>query len=157
MSSANEVFFQDWDTLVAAVNRSREEGWTVVPADRPEAGVRGFRGTMEGRDDVLLTWLPWHRVLTPKVRVCSTWREFVAELELRKLEDMEKCDDVPAFQVGFACYGRAESAGLVEVFRVGVEELQSGGAEARSKLVAMLTSSRHPGLGPLKRALASEG
>lgn len=156
MSSAlPDVFFQDWDSLATAAQRLREEGWEVVPADEPEKGVRGVRGSREGQS-VLLKWLPWRRELVARVRVCATWEEFVAELELRRDEDMEKCDDVPGSQVGFATYGRAESSGVCEVTRLPVAVLQAGGAEARSKLVQLLMSFKHPGAEAMRRLQGQE-
>lgn len=152
-----EVYFQDWDSLATGAQRLREEGWTVLPADEPEKGVRAFRAEREG-DPVRprLVWLPWGRELRSAVTLCATWQEFVAALELRRDEDMEKCDLVAESQVGFACYGRASAQGVCEVFRIGVAALQAGGAEARSKLIALLTSSKHPGAEALKGVRASE-
>lgn len=141
--SADDVYFQDWDSLVVGTARLREEGWTVTSAEDLERGVRAFRAELGGQVRHL-AWLPWGRVLSPKVRVLSTWQEFVSELELRAREDMEKSDSPGEMQVGFVTFGRAASSGVSEVFRVPVEELARGGLEARQRLIAVVMASRPP-------------
>lgn len=151
-SSDSVIVFQDWDSLVAAVALAREEGWEVEGADVPEAGKVSFAARKDGPEARELTWWPYGRELSPKVVVCSTWEEFISELELRRTEPMEKADDLSKMQVGFAAYGRAHQ-GICEVVRIGVPELQAGGAEARRRLIAVLVSAKHPGAAELQAAL----
>lgn len=145
-----QVHFGSWDELVAARERLLTEGWEVLPGDEPERGVRGFRACRAGEPRTWLRWLPWCRELTSRVTVCSTWQEFVREVEFRVEEEMEKCDSMEAQQVGFVSYGRAATSGVAEVFRIGVRDLQAGGNEARAALIDVLGRSKHPGGGPLK-------
>ncbi len=146
--SEGDVYFQDWDSLIVGTARLREEGWTVTGAEDLERGVRAFKAEL-GSEVRHLVWLPWGRVLTPTVRVLSTWQEFVSELELRAREDMEKSDSLEEMQVGFVTFGRAASSGVSEVFRVSVEELARGGMEARQRLIAVVMASKPPA-GPSK-------
>jgi hypothetical protein len=147
--SASDVYLQSWDELVTAKDRLLAEGWGVEVRDQPERGVRGFVGVRAG-EVVRLRWAVYGRELSPKVRVCATWREFLTELEFRKEEDMEKSDSLEDGHVGFATYGRASTTGIAEVIRVPVSVLQEGGAEARSQLIRLLMSSKHPGAALLK-------
>lgn len=149
MSALNLVFecripFGSWDEMVVARERLLTEGWEVHEHDRPDTGVRGFAAYKSGEPATLLYWEVYGRPLEPKVTVCSTWEEFVREIEFRVDEDMDKSDDLEAQQVGFVTYGRAQS-GVAEVFRLGVDVLQAGGAPARSSLIAILLKSKHPG------------
>jgi hypothetical protein len=156
--TAAEVFFQDWDSLVVARERLLTEGWTVEPEDSPETGVRGFSAYRESTGErTSLKWACYGRVLTTVVKVVATWQEFLTELEFRKDEDMEKADSLGELQVGFATYGRAATSGVAEVTRISVEALQAGGVEARSRLIRLLTSSKHPGAALLKQVAGSQG
>lgn len=147
----NTLDFQDWDSMVVARERLLTEGWEAVPWDSPERGVRAFACTRSGEPRTLLRWMMFSRELSPVVKVCGTWEEFVRELEFRAKEEMDKCDDVPAGQVGFASYGRAPVDGTCEVFRIPVAVLTAGGPEARARLMAVLKESVHPGAEALRR------
>jgi len=151
MRPASEVTFETWDQLLAARERLLTEGWDVLPCDEPEAGVRGFAAYKGGEAGSWLTWAAFGRRLSPRVTVCSTWQQFVTELEFRAEEEMDRADDMPAGQVGFVSYGRAPS-GECEVFRVPVLTLSAGGAEARSRLTEVLKRTEHPGAEGLRRA-----
>jgi hypothetical protein len=118
--------------------------------------MRGFACTKAGEPTTLLRWWAYGRELRPEVRVCSTWEEFVRELEFRREEEMDKSDDLEALQVGFVTYGRAATAGVAEVFRLPVPVLQAGGETARSSLIKMLMSSKHPGAEGLRQVLNPE-
>jgi hypothetical protein len=135
--------FGSWDELAVARDRLLTEGWEVLPSDSTDTGVRGFSALRAGEPRTLLYWEVYGRPLEPVVRVCSSWEEFVREMQFRVDEDMEKSDDMPSRQVGFVTYGRAAS-GKAEVFRLGVELLQAGGETARASLIAILLKSRHP-------------
>jgi hypothetical protein len=151
--AVHEVFFGSWDELVTARERLLTEGWDVQARDDLERGVRGFSALKGGEPRTHLKWLPWCRELSAKVTVCSTWREFVREIEFRVSEEMEKCDAMEASQVGFVSYGRASTSGVSEVFRISVVDLQKGGQEARDALTEVLGRSKHPGGAPLKAIL----
>lgn len=144
-SFKRQVPFGSWDELVAARERLLTEGWDVLPADSPDTGVRGFAAYKGGEEPTWLKWLPYGRELTPVVKVCATWEEFVRELELRREEDMDKSDDLPAKRVGFVTYGHASKAGVAEVFRLDLPVLTGGGEPARAALIAILLRSKHPG------------
>lgn len=151
MRPAHEVSFETWDSLVTARDRLLTEGWEVLPCDSPEEGLRGFASYREGSAGSWLWWPFCGRRLSPRVTVCSTWEEFVSELEFRADSEMEKADDVPAGQVGFASYGRAGVDGTCEVFRVPVSVLTAGGPQARARLIAVLMKSKHPGAAALAK------
>lgn len=152
MRPADEVPFDTWDQLLAARERLLTEGWEVLPSDDPERGVRGFAAYRAGEAGSWLTWNVFGRRLSPRVTVCGTWEQFVEELEFRSQDEMDKCDDVPAGQVGFVSYGRAGVDGTCEVFRVPVSVLTAGGPEARERLIRVLMKSRHPGAEALSKA-----
>jgi hypothetical protein len=152
MRPSNEVPFETWDLLLAARERLLTEGWEVVPCDEPGEGVRGFAAYKAGEPDAWLWWPFLGRRLTPRVTVCSTWEQFVTELEFRSSEEMAKADDLESAQVGFVSYGRAGVDGTSEVFRVPVSVLTAGGPEARARLIKVLTSSKHPGAEGLRKA-----
>lgn len=156
MRPAHEVTFETWDQLLAARERLLTEGWEVLPSDDPESGVRGFAAYRAGEAGSWLTWSVFGRRLSPRVTVCGTWEQFVTELEFRSQEEMAKCDDVPAGQVGFVSYGRALVDGTSEVFRVPVSVLTEGGPEARARLIRVLMASKHPGAEALSRARAGD-
>lgn len=151
MRPAHEVPFETWDQLLTARERLLTEGWEVLPYDVPEEGVRGFAAYRSGEAGSWLWWPVFGRRLSPRVTVCATWQQFVTELEFRADSEMEKADDVPGGQVGFASYGRAGVDGACEVFRIPVGVLTAGGPEARSRLIAVLMKSRHPGAEGLRR------
>lgn len=150
--TAAEVFFQDWDSLVVARDRLLTEGWACEERDSHETGVRGFACSGPG-GRTELKWAVYGRVLETRVKVVPTWQEFLTELSFRKDEDMEKCDSLEEQQVGFATYGRAATAGVCEVVRIPVAALQEGGVEARRRLIALLTSTRHPGASLLRQVV----
>lgn len=153
MPTEHEVVLPDWDSLVTARDRLKEEGWECLPNDRPELGIRGFAAYREGEKAVWLKWLVYGRELSPKVRVCADWQEFLAELEFRRDEDMEKADSLEEGHVGFATYGRAATSGIAEITRIPVLVLQEGGPVARQQLVKLLMSSKHPRVLGLKAVI----
>jgi hypothetical protein len=140
--------FGGWDELAVARDRLLTEGWEVLPCDSADSGVRGFSALRAGEPRTLLYWEVYGRPLDPVVKVCSSWEEFVREMQFRVEEEMEKSDDLPAGLVGFVTYGRAAS-GLAEVFRIPVRLLAEGGEAARSSLMAILVRSRLPGAGAI--------
>lgn len=155
MRPVHETSFESWDSLVTSRERLLTEGWEVVPCDDPERGVRGFAAYKEGEPGTWLKWAVYGRELVARHTVCSSWEEFVSELEFRADSEMEKADDLPGGQVGFASYGRAGVDGTCEVFRVPVSVLTAGGPEARARLIAVLMKSRHPGAEALRRVEGS--
>jgi hypothetical protein len=150
MRPAHETPFDSWDSLVTARERLLTEGWNVVPCDAPERGVRGFAAYKEGELGTWLKWAVFGRELVAKYTVCSTWEQFVTELEFRASDEMDKCDDMAASQVGFVSYARAAVDGTCEVFRLPVSTLTDGGPVARERLIAVLLKSRHPGAEALR-------
>lgn len=153
---SSSVFFPDWDSLVVAKDRLVAEGWQCEVKDSPETGVRGFSAWREA-ERAELRWAVYGRELVATVKVVATWQEFLTELEFRRDEDMEKADSLGESQVGFATYGRAATGGVCEVIRIPVAALQEGGAEARSRLIGLLMSSKHPGAELLRQAERSRG
>jgi len=141
--------FGGWDELAVARDRLLTEGWEVLPADSADTGVRGFSAVRAGEPRTLLYWEVYGRPLEPVVKVCSSWEEFVREMQFRVEEEMEKSDDFPAGMVGFVTYGRAASSSRSEVFRIPVRLLAEGGEAARSSLMAILVRSRLPGAGAM--------
>jgi hypothetical protein len=148
-----DVDFPSWDDLVVARDRLVTEGWDVVQYDHADIGVRGFAGNKAGEDSVWLRWPVYGRVLEPVFKVCSSWEEFVRELEARAEEDMDKSDDIPGRRVGFVTYGRSVVSGQSEVFRLDLALLTAGGEPARASLIAVLLRSKHPGRPGLQQVL----